>query len=130
MDGNDACMYVCVPCVRLVLRQARRRHRIPWNWTYRWSCLCLLCGYWELNLCPLEYQQVLLTLELSVWLWFFSFSFFSFLNRILICSLGLASNSVPSCPNLPNTGILGVCDHIWLNDSLSFCSLFSHSAHI
>lgn len=30
-------MYVRVPCACLVPSEVRRRHWMPWNWSYRWS---------------------------------------------------------------------------------------------
>jgi hypothetical protein len=49
---------VCVPM------EARRGCRIPWSWSHRQlSSDC--CRRWELNLGPLEEQQVLLAAQPS-----------------------------------------------------------------
>lgn len=29
-------MHVCVPCLCLVLKEVRRRHQTPWNWSQSW----------------------------------------------------------------------------------------------
>ena len=34
--GCFACIYVCAPCVWLVSGKSKRRHQIPWYWSYRW----------------------------------------------------------------------------------------------
>lgn len=30
-------LYVCAPCAYLPPVEARRRHQVPWNWSYRWQ---------------------------------------------------------------------------------------------
>ena len=43
---TSVCLHECI-CTM----EAREGPQVPWNWSYRW--LNLLCGCWELNLCPL-----------------------------------------------------------------------------
>lgn len=33
--GNFACMYISTPCVCQVPMGVRRRHQVPWNWSWR-----------------------------------------------------------------------------------------------
>jgi hypothetical protein len=41
-------MYVCIPCVCIIPVAARRRHRIPPNWTQTWCELSCRCwGLWK-----------------------------------------------------------------------------------
>lgn len=39
------CVYKCTVCVPGAHRGERRRHQIPYNWSYRW--FELLCGCWK-----------------------------------------------------------------------------------
>lgn len=50
--------YITVLHMYFVPIKARNGHRIPWSWIYRqfWET----CGYWELNPCLLQEQQVLI----------------------------------------------------------------------
>ena len=57
------CMYVCVPCARLLPTEARVGIESPGT-EITDSCEPS-CGCWELNSCLLEEQQVLLTAEPS-----------------------------------------------------------------
>lgn len=59
MCGSHARMFVCATHVDLVPSGAKRKHGI-WNVTDGWE---LPCSYWELILCLLGEQLVLLTTE-------------------------------------------------------------------
>ena len=58
-------MYEPTLCVYAVPTEARRGCQVLWNWSRR-SLLASQCGCWELNLCPIEEQQVLLTARPSL----------------------------------------------------------------
>ena len=58
------CRHICL-CTTCMLcgHGGQRGHQIPWNWTYRWLWISMC---WELNLGPLQEQQMLIVVEQSL----------------------------------------------------------------
>lgn len=64
-------MNVCVlPACLMMLKEARRGHRIHWSWSYKWLWLVLelqiIVRCWEPNLGHLQKPDVILTSEPSL----------------------------------------------------------------
>ena len=62
MCERSAGMHICTPCAHLVPTEVRREHQITWNWSFTDGCEPP-CVCQELNLGPLQEQQVPLTAE-------------------------------------------------------------------
>ena len=75
------CMHVRVPHVRLVLLEVKRRHKIPWNWRYRW----LWAAIWVLGIEPGSSWRV--TNDLYYWASLKPTGIL-FWDGVLLCSLG------------------------------------------
>lgn len=77
MSVVPECMNVCTTCMPGAHRRQKRTPDLLEELEL-WVLVNHFCGFWELNLGPLQEQQFLLTIELSPQLLFSSFLFFFF----------------------------------------------------
>lgn len=67
------CMCICISCACLVPTEARRGHRVPWNWL--WAAMLVLgieCGSWKIT-CTLNSRAIspapTFVAQLNTWIW-------------------------------------------------------------